>query len=650
VSDADLIPPAVPSDSPRVPPKPPLIPIPANDSPQPDLIPSADIESEAPEDSTLEAEEESEEELWAAFAASYGSPAKAEDLEPDDDAALDAEDEGPDEAAERVSKLIARLGIASRRAAEDIIKEGRVSVNGHFVTEPGIKANPLRDTILVDGRQIKIASRPTQVLIVHKPRNVMTTHDDPGRRTTVFNLVPRKYEKFHTVGRLDFDTSGVLLLTDDGSLTHLLTHPSHGAEKTYEARVRGQVTESDLERLMQGLMLDDGPTAPCRARLVAQREKNALVEIRIREGRNRQVRRMFEAIGHPVSGLRRVAFAGVELEGLPPGGYRVLLPGEVSQLRKRLSGKIKKQKALKPRPSRSAPKTASVAPLPPRPAAGKVVKARAAKPDSAKPTLSELAPDPVEFGAGGVESREARFFGDDAPRFPRANAGRGEARGTGPDRGAPSKADGPKKDGRKSDRPRPDDAKKPARDPKAGLGKYIRDAGASVPRSKDVRSAEFKPFDSRPRQAGGRPAGGRTDGGRTDGGRTEGGRTEGGRNGKNARDPQADRRNRREGSRFNPEDEKGTGAPQMRKPSHIKPLRTNPEPQPPRSAKPEEGYSKTGPKKPRPAKAGPPKSAAAKPKRQGPAPKSGEAPKPRKSSGPTDQSATARRIEKRWKD
>lgn len=249
---------------------------------------------------------------------------------------------------ERVSKLMARAGLASRRGAEEMIQNGLVSVNGHFITEPGLKAIPGVDRIVVDGKPLIISDKLATVILFHKPRNVMSTRDDPGKRTTVFNYLPHKFQRLFTVGRLDFDTSGVLLLTDDGELTHLLTHPSHGAEKTYEARVRGTVTIDELAQLRRGLTLEDGPTAPCRAHVVAQREKNALVEITMREGRNRQVRRMLDAISHPVSALRRTAFAGVELEGLPAGEHRVLLLGEIKALRKKVEGKPKKLKTGPP--------------------------------------------------------------------------------------------------------------------------------------------------------------------------------------------------------------------------------------------------------------------------------------------------------------
>jgi len=257
--------------------------------------------------------------------------------------------------SERVSKLIARAGIASRRAAEDLITRGEVSVNGHFLTEPGIKADPKRDKIMVSGRPLILSEKATAVLLLHKPKNVMTTRDKREDRPTVLDLLPHKFRAFHPVGRLDFDTSGVLLLTDDGELTHLLTHPSHGAEKEYEARVRGEVGAGELDRLRKGVRLEDGVTAPCFARVVGQTEKNALVLLRIKEGRNRQVRRMLDAVGHPVSSLRRTKFAGVELEGLPSGAFRVLLPGEIKALRKKVETKVKAPRRAKSTPPVKAP-------------------------------------------------------------------------------------------------------------------------------------------------------------------------------------------------------------------------------------------------------------------------------------------------------
>jgi 23S rRNA pseudouridine2605 synthase len=252
---------------------------------------------------------------------------------------------------ERLQKLIARAGVSSRRAAEEMIEQGRVSVNGHIVRELGAKADPLRDRIVVDGQPLRTPTGPATVLLLHKPTGVVTTKKDPEGRTTITHLLPDKYKHLHPIGRLDFDTAGVLLLTDDGSLTQLLTHPSHGVEKTYWARVRGHVSVPTLKKLEEGIYLEDGKTAPCKARVRAQTENNALVQLTLHEGRNRQVRRMLDAVGHPVRALRRVRFAGLGLEGMLAGTYRVLLPGEVHALRK--AAEAKPAKAKSPRkPSR----------------------------------------------------------------------------------------------------------------------------------------------------------------------------------------------------------------------------------------------------------------------------------------------------------
>ena len=251
---------------------------------------------------------------------------------------------------DRVSKLIARAGLASRRAAEDLISAGRVAVNGHFISEQGTKADPTRDKITVDGTSLKFEDKPPLVVVLHKPKYTITTRDDPENRPTVFDLLPHKYGNLHPVGRLDFETSGVLLFSDDGTLTHLLTHPSHGVEKIYEARVRGEVSKETVEHLERGVRLEDGMTAPCRARVLAQRDKNALLEITLREGRNRQARRMLEAINHAASSLRRVSFAGVELEGMAPGEHRELFPVEVKKLRRIAEMGLKSKSRPRSRP------------------------------------------------------------------------------------------------------------------------------------------------------------------------------------------------------------------------------------------------------------------------------------------------------------
>lgn len=252
-----------------------------------------------------------------------------------------------------MQKLLSRAGVASRRAAESLIAEGQVSVNGHVVKELGAKADPLVDIITVSGKPLLLSDAAPTVVLLHKPRGYMSTKSDPENRPIIMDLLPRKLQKLNPVGRLDFDTSGVLLLTDDGDLLHLLTHPSHGVEKVYHARVGGQVQLETVKILESGVHILEGDensktkikTAPCRVRVRAQTEKNALVEVTLREGRNRQVRKMLETMGHAVSSLRRIKFAGLEMEELPPGGYRLLLPGEIHALRKAATRVIAKKQS-----------------------------------------------------------------------------------------------------------------------------------------------------------------------------------------------------------------------------------------------------------------------------------------------------------------
>jgi 23S rRNA pseudouridine2605 synthase len=240
---------------------------------------------------------------------------------------------------ERLQKIIARAGIASRRAAEELIRDGQVKINGKVVTELGIKANAATDRITVGNKTIKPALLETTVLLLNKPKGYITTRDDPQNRPTVMDLLPARYRHLHPVGRLDGDTSGVLLLTDDGELTQLLTHPSHDIEKVYAARVRGEVKPETLRRLIDGVRIEINEkwvlAKAKRARAAAKTDKNSLVEITLQEGKNRQVRRMLEAVGHPVSALRRTHFAGIETEELRSGMYRELLATEVKQLKKR---------------------------------------------------------------------------------------------------------------------------------------------------------------------------------------------------------------------------------------------------------------------------------------------------------------------------
>ena len=249
----------------------------------------------------------------------------------------------PTNTEERLQKIIAKAGIASRRGAEQLILDGQVKVNGTIVTELGTKADVFADRITVGTKTIKPALLETTVLLLNKPKGYITTCDDPQNRPTVMDLLPARYNKLHPVGRLDGDTTGVLLLTDDGELTQLLTHPSHRIEKVYAARVRGEVKPETLRKLIEGVRIEINEkwvvAKAKKARVVAKTDKNNLVEIVLQEGKNRQVRRMLEAVGHPVSALRRTHFAGIETEELRSGMYRELLPTEVKQLKKRAGKK-----------------------------------------------------------------------------------------------------------------------------------------------------------------------------------------------------------------------------------------------------------------------------------------------------------------------
>ncbi len=225
----------------------------------------------------------------------------------------------------RLNAFLARAGVASRRRADELIKAGRVSVNG----EPG-ELNTVvgaRDRVEVDGRDV--ARQRLAYVLLHKPAGVVTTARDPQGRPTVVELVPPE-PRVVPVGRLDADTTGALLLTNDGKLAHRLAHPRYGVEKTYEAEVEGDPDEDALRRLRDGLDLDDGRTAPARARRLGP----GRVELVLHEGRKHQVKRMLAAVGHPVTRLHRSAYAGLTLEGLEPTRWRELEPSEVERLRR----------------------------------------------------------------------------------------------------------------------------------------------------------------------------------------------------------------------------------------------------------------------------------------------------------------------------
>ena len=228
----------------------------------------------------------------------------------------------------RLAKHLAHAGVASRRAAEDIIAAGRVTVDGDVVTDPARGVTGV-EAITVDGRPL--AGAPHRVVYaVHKPAGVVSTAHDPQGRRTVVDLVPEARTRLYPVGRLDADTTGLILLTNDGELANHLTHPRYEVPKTYRARVANPpVGERAVRALRDGVELDDGRTAPARVRALGPNE----LEITIREGRKRQLRRMLEAVGHPVVALRRIAFGPLRLGDLPAGAHRRLSAAEVQRLR-----------------------------------------------------------------------------------------------------------------------------------------------------------------------------------------------------------------------------------------------------------------------------------------------------------------------------
>jgi 23S rRNA pseudouridine2605 synthase len=230
---------------------------------------------------------------------------------------------------ERLQKVLAQAGLGSRRACEILIDEGRVEVNGEVATL-GRRVDPEHDHVTVDG--VTLPVRPGLVYyLLNKPAKVVTTASDPEGRPTVLDLVPAEPRVF-PVGRLDWDTEGLLLLTNDGALTHELTHPSRGVPKTYLVEVAGIPGRAALRRLRDGVELDDGPTAPARARITQTTPTGAALEIVIHEGRNRQVRRMCEAVGHPVRRLVRTRFGPLRDNRLAPGQWRPLEPAEIRAL------------------------------------------------------------------------------------------------------------------------------------------------------------------------------------------------------------------------------------------------------------------------------------------------------------------------------
>ena len=235
-------------------------------------------------------------------------------------------------APERIQKILAKAGIASRREAERMVLGGRVSVNGKVVEALGFKADPSKDHIKVDGRRLT-HFEPKVILLLNKPRGYLSTVKDPRGRPTIMDLLKNVKWRIYPVGRLDFDAEGLLLLTNDGDLAHLLSHPRFSVPKTYLAKVAGVPEEKKLIRLKRGVMLEDGEAKAVSCSLIRQREKNSWVRVVVMEGRNRLVKRMFSAIGHIVLKLKRIEYGPIRLGDLPFGQFRHLTPEEMEKIK-----------------------------------------------------------------------------------------------------------------------------------------------------------------------------------------------------------------------------------------------------------------------------------------------------------------------------
>ncbi len=235
---------------------------------------------------------------------------------------------------ERLQKVLARAGVASRRASENLILAGRVRVNGRVVTELGTKVDPHKDRVEVDGRRL-VAEKPVYY-VVHKPREMVTTLDDPEGRATIADLLKEIPERVVPVGRLDYHTSGALLVTNDGDMVDALLRPRSGVPKVYAAKLQGHLDVEELDALRNGVVLDDGyKTKPAEVFVLREERNNTWVHITLTEGKNRQIHRMGDAIGHRVMRLARQSFAGLSVERMRSGEVRELKRDELQQLKKK---------------------------------------------------------------------------------------------------------------------------------------------------------------------------------------------------------------------------------------------------------------------------------------------------------------------------
>jgi 23S rRNA pseudouridine2605 synthase len=233
----------------------------------------------------------------------------------------------------RLQKAIAQAGLMSRRAAEESIREGRVVVNGKVVTEMGVRVSPERDEIEVDRKRIFLREAKAYFLL-YKPRGCVTTAIDPRGRKTVLDFLPEREVRVFPVGRLDYDAEGLLILTNDGMLAHRLQHPRYGIAKVYEVKVKGHPGDEALKRLRTGVILEEGRTAPAEVETIRRAQDNTWLRIVLHQGWNRQIKRMGDAVGHPVLKIKRSGYGPLRLGGLKPGEFRPLVAREVELLHK----------------------------------------------------------------------------------------------------------------------------------------------------------------------------------------------------------------------------------------------------------------------------------------------------------------------------
>jgi pseudouridine synthase len=239
---------------------------------------------------------------------------------------------------ERLQKVLARAGVASRRESEKLILTGHVMVNGEVVRELGTKVDADTDEIRVDTELVKLPGRPLTYL-VNKPKGYLSTTKDEHGRKTVLDLLPPTDRRMYPAGRLDEDSEGLIVVTDDGSLTNLITHPRYGIPKTYDLRIRGRLEGAEVKRVESGVWLSEGRTGPTRIRIRKRGRQVSHVEVTLTEGRNRELRRIFARIGHPVLSLRRIRVGPLTIRGLKTGRYRRLKSKELFELK----GMVKKQ-------------------------------------------------------------------------------------------------------------------------------------------------------------------------------------------------------------------------------------------------------------------------------------------------------------------